>query len=419
MKRAFVLVIDALGVGAMPDAPDYGDSLEANTLANIDKHTVSLKLPTLEKLGAGNLLPLKHLKAQSNPTGAFGKLAEQSIGKDTTTGHWEMMGTILQTPFPTYPDGFPDELVQAFCEKAGVSGILANKPASGTVVINEYGEEHLKTGLPIVYTSADSVWQIATHIDVTPIETLYHWCEIARELLDGQHRVSRVIARPFEGDLGAFKRIGSQRHDYAVPPPEGNILEQIIAAGGATIGVGKIRDIFCSEGITHHIGTRDNAHGLEVFEALIQQKTALADAQVDERVSASPEKQFHFINLVETDMNYGHRRDVAGYAHALEVIDAKLAECLPQFTSDDLLIITGDHGCDPTAPGSDHTREYAPLWVYSPAFKEASLQQKTLGTRSTFADIGKAVLDWLDLDTTNGPGESFLPQLREAQQTAA
>ena len=392
-KRAFIVVIDALGVGAMPDAPDYGDALTANTLGNIDANVDALNLPTLAKLGLGNILPLQHVAVDATPTGSWGKLAEQSIGKDTTTGHWEMMGITLETPFPTYPNGFPDELVQAFIAQTGCQGILGNKPASGTKILDELGEEHLKTGFPIVYTSADSVWQIACHVDVTPLETLYRWCEIARALLVGEHEVSRVIARPFQGSVAeGFRRLGSARHDYAVPPPSATILDQAKQQGVQTIGVGKIHDIFCGVGITHTIHTDNNAHGLSVIEALVKSEINLAEFACNQStITDATANQLVFINLVETDMNYGHRRDVTGYARALEAIDERLAGIVAELQPTDLLIITGDHGCDPTAPGSDHTREYVPFLAFTPN----SPTGEAVGTLQGFAHVGRLALQWV------------------------
>jgi phosphopentomutase len=392
-KRAYIIVIDALGVGAMPDAADYGDAPHANTLGNIDANVAALQLPTLAKLGLGNIIPLKHVPADAQAIGSWGKLAEQSIGKDTTTGHWEMMGITLETPFPTYPHGFPEHLVQAFIAQTGCQQILGNKPASGTTILEELGEEHLKTGFPIVYTSADSVWQLACHVDVTPLETLYRWCEIARAMLVGEHEVSRVIARPFQGSVvDGFRRLGSARHDYAVPPPKSTILDEAQQQGIQTIAVGKIHDIFCGVGITHSIHTDDNAHGLNVIESLVKDNVNLSDFACDKTVATDKTaNQLVFINLVETDMNYGHRRDVAGYAQALEAIDLRLAGIVADLKPTDLLIITGDHGCDPTAPGSDHTREYVPFLAFTPN----NPQGEAVGTLQGFAHVGKLALQWI------------------------
>ena len=398
-RRAFILVIDALGVGAMPDAPDYNDSLSANTLGHIDANVPSLQLPTLEALGLGHIIPLRHIKAVEKPLATVTKLAERSKGKDTTTGHWEMVGIVLETPFPTYPDGFRNELVQAFIQQTGCGDILGNKAASGTKILDELGAKHLETGFPIVYTSADSVWQIACHVDKVPLETLYQWCEIAREILRGDDEVSRVIARPFEGEIGAFQRMGSARHDYAVEPPRaGNYLSAVEEAGGQVIGIGKIHDIFCGVGITHSLKSRDNVHGQSLMQDLLDGKTDLATYALSKARFNANAPQLIFNNLVETDMNYGHRRDVVGYAHALEAIDLQLKPFVDAMTADDLLVITGDHGCDPTASGSDHTREYVPYLAYSP-----SLAGGVLATLDGFHHVGKVCLDWLGVDIPVNP----------------
>jgi phosphopentomutase len=393
-RRAFIMVIDALGVGAMPDAPDYNDSLECNTLGHIDEHCPQLHLPTLEKLGLGHILPLRHVAATQPPLATVGKLAEHSIGKDTTTGHWEMAGIVLKTPFPTYPNGFPKDVVEAFLTQTGHTAILGNKPASGTTILDELGEEHLATGHPIIYTSADSVWQIAAHVDVIPLPELYRLCNVAREVLRGEHEVSRVIARPFEGaKAGEFKRIGHARHDYAVEPPrQGNYLLAAQAAGVETIGIGKISDIFCGVGIAHSLKSMNNEHGQALMDQL------LAGSVPDDAYEAAPltanleKPQLVFNNLVETDMNFGHRRDVLGYGKALEAIDERLASFMEAMQPTDLLVITGDHGCDPTAPGSDHTREYTPYIAYSPS-REGSV----IGTLEGFHHVGKACLEWLNV----------------------
>ncbi len=404
-KRAFVIVIDALGVGALPDAGEYMDAPGANTLGNIDANVASLSLPNMAALGVGHITPLRHVLAVPNPKGRYGKMAEYSKGKDTTTGHWEMMGLYLETPFPTYPEGFPEDLIQEFIVRSGCKGILGNVPASGTEIIERHGQEHLETGYPILYTSADSVFQIATHVEKVPLATMYQWCEVARELLRGQHEVSRVIARPFMGEPGNFKRLGGDRRDYAVSPPMGSCLDAIKQHGGIVLGVGKIEDIFCQVGITHAIHTKGNAHGLEVTGQILEGKLALDPLCIEAKPLSEydAEKQFIFINLVDTDMNYGHRRDVQGYARALEEIDVALGRFMQTMGPDDLLMITGDHGCDPTAPGSDHTREYVPILMYAPA-----LEGGNLGIRTSFADIGRTVLDWLHVPVNGQPGYSMM-----------
>ncbi|MEM0951698.1 MAG: phosphopentomutase [Cyanobacteria bacterium P01_H01_bin.74] len=409
-RRVFILVIDAWGVGALPDAPDYGDSLSANTMGSIDAAVPGLNLPTLQRLGLGNLLPLTQIPPEKIPLASTGKMAEQSKGKDTTTGHWEMAGITLTTPFPTYPDGFPDDVITAFKAATGVKGVLGNCPASGTEIIQRLGEEHLKTGHPIVYTSADSVFQIAAHVgpeSQIDLGTLYHWCETARNLLTDQHEVSRVIARPFEGqNAETFTRISKSRRDYAVLPPEKTALNRIEEAGGIVVSVGKIEDIFCFSGITHSSHTGSNADGIVVMNQLASKTLPLDSISLSKKpLDAFPlsDKQLIFVNLVETDSHYGHRRDAEGYARALEAIDAGLAELLTYLTADDLLMISADHGCDPTAPGSDHTREYVPILMYN-----NQLPGSDLGIRASFADIGKTTLDWLNLDDEGQSGISML-----------
>jgi phosphopentomutase len=409
-KRVFVIVIDAWGVGALPDAADYGDRPDFNTMGNIDRHADRLSLPNLEKLGLGNILPLSRVKPQAQPLGSTGKMSEFSRGKDTTTGHWEMAGIYLETPFPTYPDGFPVEIIERFQQETGVSAILGNKPASGTEILKELGVEHLQTGYPIVYTSADSVFQIAAHIGPegkVDLKTLYSWCEKAREILDGPHQVSRVIARPFEGQTPEnFKRVGKDRRDYAVLPPEATLLNRIKAAGGVVLGVGKIEDIFCFSGLTHSIHTGSNPEGIAVTQKIAEGKQDLDALSLEGKaLTAFPQadKQFIFVNLVETDSNYGHRRDVNGYARSLEEFDASLGQLLATLSEDDLLMISADHGCDPTAPGSDHTREYVPILMYSP-----KLPARNLGIRESFADIGKTTLAWLNLDSPEQRGRNML-----------
>ena len=411
-RRAIVIVIDAWGVGAMPDATEYGDAPGANTMANIDKTVSSLSLPNLQRLGLGNLLPLSKVASVDKALGSYGKMSEFSKGKDTTTGHWEMAGIYLEQPFPTYPDGFPPDVINRFMAETGVAGILGNKPSSGTVILDELGEEHLKTGLPIVYTSADSVFQIACHIgpeSKVDLDTLYRWCEIAREILRGKHEVSRVIARPFTGEkAGAFKRVSGSRRDYAVSPPERSCLERVRDAGGVVLGIGKIEDIFCFQGLTHTLHTGSNAEGQEALLNVCKNQEIPDSWSLNKQAISTfkhPEKQFIFVNLVETDSHYGHRRDVEGYARALEAFDQSLGHLIDSLTPDDILMITGDHGCDPTAPGSDHTREFVPILTY-----QSDLEGQSLGIRESFADIGKTVLDWLDMDDASQKGRSLLNQ---------
>ncbi|HEY9745565.1 MAG TPA: phosphopentomutase [Oculatellaceae cyanobacterium] len=409
-KRVFVVVVDAWGVGALPDAPEYGDSLTCNTMGNIDRAADSLSLPNLERLGLGNILPLTRVRPQEKPLASYGKMSEASRGKDTTTGHWEMSGIYLDVPFPTYPNGFPPEIIERFMQETGVKGILGNKPASGTEILKELGMEHLETGYPIVYTSADSVFQIAAHVgpeSKVDLQTLYFWCEKAREILDGPHKVSRVIARPFEGQSPeTFRRIGKDRRDYAILPPETTALNRVKEAGGIVLGVGKIEDIFCFSGLTHSIHTGSNAEGIEALEKIAGGSMDLNALSLEKKpldAYSRSDRQFIFVNLVETDSQYGHRRDVNGYARALEQFDAGLGRLLDLMTEDDLLMISGDHGCDPTAPGSDHTREYVPILMYN-----KKLLGKNLGIRKSFADIGKTTLAWLGMDNPAQRGVNML-----------
>ena len=381
-KRVFVVVIDALGIGGLPDAPDYGDKTEFNTLASIDRAADAFAMPNFERLGVGNIVPLKRIKPNADALGLYGKMTEFSKGKDTTTGHWEMAGVYLDTPFPTYPDGFPPDIM----------------------------DEYLKTGHPIVYTSADSVFQIAAHTgpeSKVTLKDLYFWCETAREILRGPHEVSRVIARPFIGSTpDTFKRIGENRKDYALNPPEKTALDRVRDQEGIVLGVGKIEDIFNFKGLTHSNHTGNNADGLKFLEELVRGEVNLDDHQLDKKKLAdykNADKQFVFVNLVETDSVYGHRRDVNGYAQALELIDEALGRIMETMSPDDLLMITGDHGCDPTAPGTDHTREYVPIVMYSPALKG-----NDLGIRESFADIGQTTLAWLGLNANGQRGKNML-----------
>lgn len=405
-KRVFVVVVDAWGVGALPDAPAYDDSMDVNTMGSIDRHADSLALPNLARLGLGNLMDLQRVAATQKPLGSYGKMNEFSKGKDTTTGHWEMAGIYLEEPFPTYPNGFPPHIVDRFIAETGCGGILGNIPASGTTIIENLGETHLETGQPIVYTSADSVFQIAAHVDKVPLETLYRWCEVAREILTGKDEVSRVIARPFKGAPGQFERIGADRRDYAVPPPGETALVRVQQSGGIVVGIGKIEDIFCHIGVTHALHTAGNTHGLKVIEDLIVGKVPLNQLSTEGKPLCDyphPDRQFIFVNLVDTDMKYGHRRDINGYARALEEFDAALGRYLELLGEEDLLMISADHGCDPAAPGSDHTREYVPILLYA-----KNRPGQNLGIRESFADIGQTTLDWLGFSGQGLPGKSML-----------
>ena len=386
-KRICLLVLDSAGIGEMPDAADWGDA-GADTLGNILKSR-KVALPNLRQLGLGNIRPLADLPAVDEPTGSFGKCALMSNGKDTTTGHWEMAGIILKKAFPTYPDGFPPNVVDSFVEQAKVPGILGNVPASGTEIIKELGEEHVLSGKPIVYTSADSVFQIAAHEEVIPLERLYEICQIARNLLDGEHKVGRVIARPFLGTVADNFTRTENRHDYAVPPPNENLLPLLKAAGLDVVCVGKIASIYDSVGVTQDLVAKNN------------------DQTIDQTIKAfgGDTMGLIFSNLVDFDMLYGHRRDTEGYAAALERFDALLPEIIESMNDDDLLIMTADHGNDPTKSGSDHTREYAPLLVYGKSAKAGV----DLGTRSSLADIGQTIAENFGLKLK--AGESFLSEI--------
>ena len=370
-SRVIWIVLDSVGIGPLPDAADYGD-VGRDTLGHIARAR-PLRIPNLVRLGLANIKPLDHLPAPPQPEGCFGKAATHSPGKDTTTGHWEMAGIWLDQAFPVYKQGFPRDLIEQF-EKAIGRKTIGNKPASGTEIIKELGEEHMRTGYPIVYTSGDSVFQIATHEDVIPIAELYRMCEIARKMLDGPHRVGRVIARPFVGTPGNFRRT-ERRHDYAVEPPRPMLLDVLAERRVPVLGVGKIHDIYNGRGVDHYVTTKNNADGMEkVHGALREQATGLVLA-----------------NLVDFDMLYGHRKEVEGFARSLEEFDAMLQPLLDQMKPSDLLILTADHGCDPDAcsPSTDHSREYVPIVTYSPGGKRGV----NLGVRPTLADMGQTVAE--------------------------
>lgn len=378
------MVLDSAGIGEMPDSADWGDE-GSDTLGHI-LESRRVKLPNLQRLGLGNIKSLQDLPAVENTTGNYGKCALFSNGKDTTTGHWEMAGIVLRQAFPTFPNGFPQEIIARFVSEALVPGVLANVPASGTEIIKRFGEEHIRTGKPIVYTSADSVFQIAAHEEVIPIKRQYEICEIARRILDGKDRVARVIARPFLGSTPEnFKRTDN-RHDYAVPPPRENLLPLLAEKGRDVVCIGKIASIYDSMGVTEDLSAKNND------QAVAQTINAL---RADSR-------GLIFCNLVDFDMLYGHRRDTEGYAKALEHFDAQLPEILGALNDDDLFIITADHGNDPTMPGSDHTREYVPLLTYG----RQSKQNVNLGTRGSLADIGQTIAENFGLKLNEG--ESFL-----------
>ena len=385
-QRVTLIVLDSVGIGAMPDAAEFGDA-GAHTLKHVAEAMGGLKLPLLESLGLGCIESIPGLRAQARPGAFYGKMAELSKAKDTTTGHWEMAGVITEEPFKTYPQGFPPELIGDF-EKAIGRAILGNVAASGTAILEHLGPEHLKTGKPIVYTSADSVFQVAAHEEAIPVAELHRYCEIARRLCDS-YGVGRVIARPFVGAPGQFKRT-LQRRDYAALPPGVTILEKLAERGVPVVGIGKIGDIFSERGLARSYHTQSNAKGMEQLE----------------RSLAEEEGGLIFVNLVDFDMLYGHRRDPQGYAKALENFDAGLGEFLPRFGKRDLLMISADHGCDPTfLKTTDHTREYVPLLAFAPA----SLGGKSLGIRSSFADAGATAAEALGMSPDFG--QSFLSDL--------
>ena len=382
-ERVTLIVLDSLGMGEMPDAAEWGDA-GADTLGHICESR-QVNLPNLRAWGLGNVRSLSGVAAAESPRASYGRCALRSNGKDTTTGHWEMAGIILEKAFPTYPKGFPADVIESFVEQARVPGVLGNYPASGTEIIKDLGAEHVKTGKPIVYTSADSVFQIAAHEEVIPVERLYEICEAARNLLRGEHEVGRVIARPFVGEPGAFKRT-ENRHDYAVPPPRDMLLPVLSGAGLDVVAVGKISSIYDAAGVTEELPGKNN------------------DQSIDKTIEAlkGGARGLVFSNLVDFDMLYGHRRDVEGYARALEHFDARLPEIEGAMRDGDLLIITADHGNDPTYRGTDHTREYAPLLVYGPRARAGV----NLGDRHSLADIGQTIADNFGLRLK--AGESFL-----------
>jgi phosphopentomutase len=388
-NRITLVVLDGAGIGAMPDAAEWGDA-GSDTFGHICESR-QLNLPNLQSLGLGNIRPLSGVPASQHPRGCFGKCALRSNGKDTTTGHWEMTGIILERAFPTYPNGFPQSLIDQFIKRARVPGILGNFPASGTEIIKQLGEEHVKTGKPIVYTSADSVFQIAAHEEVIPLERLYEICEAARDMLRGEHEVGRVIARPFLGKPGSFFRT-ENRHDYAVPPPRENLLLRLSSHGLDVVAIGKIASIYDSMGVTEDLTAKNNEQSID------QTIRALKDHT----------RGLIFSNLVDFDMLYGHRRDTDGYARALEHFDARWPEIEAAMRDDEVVIITADHGNDPTYRGTDHTREYAPLLV----FGKTARSGVDLGVRASLSDIGKTIADNFEIELL--AGDSFLSEIAPA-----
>ena len=388
-KRAIVLVLDSVGIGAMPDAASYNDPPGCNTIANVAKTCGGLNVPSLQQMGLGNIAPIDGVPAIETPTAAFGRMAEKAPGKDTTTGHWEMTGALLQTPLALFPDGFPDDIIQEFVTRTG-RDVLGNISASGTQIIAELGEQQRESGKWIVYTSADSVFQIAAHEEVIPLDELYKACEIARELLT-PHHVGRVIARPYVGTPGDYTRTAN-RKDYALDPPAETVLERLQAADVPVYGIGKIANIFNDRGIYHSTKTKDNHQGMEETIAWVQ----------------SEKPGFLFVNLVDFDSKFGHRNNPKGYGAALEAFDEQLTTLLPLLKQDDLLMITADHGCDPTVPGTDHSREYVPILT-----QHSSIQAGTpLETRSTFADVAQTLATFFALDPMPHGQDFFSTQNR-------
>ncbi len=388
MAVCYLIIIDGLGVGAQEDSGLYGDE-GSNTLGHVVGRT-RCRLPELGRMGLGNIIPLDTVPPVSEPLAAFGKMREVSPGKDSTTGHWEIAGLRMDQPFPTYPDGFPDDVIEKYCRLTGVNGVLANKPASGTAVIEDFGREHQETGLPIVYTSADSVFQVACDVQTVPLEVLYKWCEIARiEVMTGEHAVGRVIARPFEGEPGSYRRLSDQRHDYSLKPPRPFLPGYLQEQGIETISIGKVTDLFAGEGFDRSLRTKSNSEGIRMLE----------------KVAEEVQTGFVFANLIETDQNFGHRNDTEGFAGALEEIDREIPGFLGRLRKDDLVIITGDHGNDPTMPSTDHSREFTPLLVYP----VSSATGHELHTRSSFTDIAVSVCGFFGVENPF-PGKSFIRQ---------
>lgn len=407
-RRAIILIIDGCGIGAAPDAATFGDQPTCDSIGNTARAVGGLKLPNMQSMGLGNISEIEGVVAAGSPNGFFGKLRERSNSKDTQTGHWEMMGIVSSTPFRMYPDGFPPEIVDRFVKETGCKEILCNKPASGTEVIEKFGPEHQKTGIPIVYTSGDSVLQIACHVDTVPLSTLYKWCKTAREIMQGPHLIGRIIARPFNGTPGNYKRMSFERRDYGVKPPEPTFMDVFRDAGAGVLGIGKIEDIFDKQGLSHAVHTGTNRQGLDLTVQAIRDKFDLKSHSIIEKAPDSV--QFIFTNLVDTDALYGHRRNVDGYAKALEEVDQGVGEIIESMREGDLLLISSDHGNDPTAPGTDHTREFVPLLAYSKALHGSAAAAREIGTRDGFVDMAASLGSWFGVDW-RGHGVSFLPQL--------
>ena len=390
-KRAIIIVIDSMGCGAMPDYANFGDVAECNTLKNVCHFNKGLDVPVLEAMGLGNIGDFEGISKTTTPLAQYGILKEKSKGKDTTTGHWEITGLVSEKPFATFPEGFPKKLIDKFIEETNCGNILANIPASGTAIIEELNNEHHRTKYPIIYTSADSVFQIALDTDLIPLETLYDWCKIARRLLDeGNYNVARVIARPYKIINGKPTRISKDRRDYSMAPPKKTILDKIKDSGAKVIGIGKIEDIFSKAGITHAIHTGTNKEGLELTIKAIDGTLDLENIKYDGVKIIDDSRELIFTNLVDTDMLFGHRNDPKGYGNAIEEIDEYLDKILPLIGEDDLLIITADHGCDPTVEGTDHTREQVPVLYY-----HKGIIPKDLGVDIGFDTIANRVNEWL------------------------
>jgi len=389
INRVIWIVLDSVGMGELPDADKFGD-VGSDTIGNTSKAVGGLEVPNMVQLGLGNIDGIHNIDYCKSPSGCFGRLAEMSNGKDTTVGHWEMTGIYLPNAFPTYPNGFSKDILDKFIEMTGVKGILGNCTASGTEIIKKLGDEHMRNGFPIIYTSGDSVFQIAAHESVFPIEEQYRICRIARKILQGENAVARVIARPFIGANGVYERT-SNRCDFSLKPPFDNVLNRLRDNGFDVIGVGKIEDIFAKEGITEAIHTRDNQHGIDVTIDYMKQSN----------------KGLIFTNLVEFDSKWGHRNDFVGYANGLKEFDERLPEIMNSMKGNDILLITADHGCDPTTPSTDHSREYVPLLVYGRNIKK----NINLGSGKTFANIGQTVADIFKLKPLS-VGESFLERIQ-------
>ena len=384
-RRLFLIVLDSVGIGEAPDAAQFGDEGSNTVRAAVE---AGADLPNLRRLGLFNIDGMDWTESEAAPIGAFGRMREASMGKDTTIGHWEIAGVVSPKPLPTFPDGFPPEIIRNF-EKLTGRKVICNKPYSGTQLLLDYGREHVETGALMVYTSADSVFQVAAHEDIVPIEELYHDCELAREMLTGDYAVGRVIARPFVGEYPNYTRT-ARRHDYSLQPPRATMLNNLEDAGYECIGVGKISDIFAGSGITQQIRTQNNTDGIAKTLDLMENDF----------------EGICFVNLVDFDMVYGHRNDAPGYARALMEFDQALPKFMEQMGEDDLLIITADHGCDPSTPSTDHSREYTPMLAWSKKIRPGA----NLGTRTTFADIGATVLEYFGLENRTD-GQSFLKEI--------